>query len=169
VAFPAGQVSILPYNRVVKDLNGRAPEEFLAALKEKFSVTEDASPSPRRKGEVSVYLAGRWYGLLMPPGGVSTGGAIGSLDAALLQEKVLEPLLGIRDIRADKRIDFVGGIRGTAELERRVRSGEMAIAFSLCPTTLEQLMAVADAGQIMPPKSTWFEPKLRSGLFVHTL
>ena len=169
VAFPAGQVRILPYNRVVKDLNGRSPAEFLAALKEKFSVSEDAPPSPHRKGEVSVYVAGRWYGLLIPPGGVATGGAIGSLDAAVLQEKVLEPILGIRDIRTDKRIDFIGGIRGTAELERLVDSGKAAVAFSLYPVSLEELMAVSDANQIMPPKSTWFEPKLRDGLLIHSI
>ena len=169
VAFPANQVRILPYNRVVKDLNGRSPSEFVAALKEKFSVAEDAAPSPHRKGEVSVYVGGRWYGLLIPPGGVATGGAIGSLDAALLQEKVLEPLLGIRDIRTDKRVDFVGGIRGTAELERLVDSGKFAVAFSLYPVSLDELMAVSDANQIMPPKSTWFEPKLRDGLLIHSI
>jgi len=169
VAFPAGQVRILPYNRVVRDLNGRAPGEFLAALKEKISVEEDAPALPRRKGEVSVYLAGRWYGLLIPPGGVSTGGAIGSLDAALLQEKILEPLLGIKDIRTDKRIDFVGGIRGAQELERLVDSGEFAAAFSLYPVTVDDLMAVSDANEVMPPKSTWFEPKLRDGLLIHEI
>ena len=169
VAFPAAQVRILPYNRVVKDLNGRTPAEFLAALKEKFSVAEDAPPAPHRKGEVSVYLEGRWYGLLFPPGGVATGGAIGSLDAELLQEKVLEPLLGIRDIRTDKRVDFIGGIRGAAELERLVDSGKFAVAFSLYPVSLDDLMAVSDANQIMPPKSTWFEPKLRDGLLIHPI
>ena len=169
VAFPAGQVRILPYNRVVRDLNGRGPAEFLAAMKEKFSVSEDAVPSPRRKGEVSFYLAGRWYGFRIPPEGVATGGAIGSLDAALLQEKVLEPLLGIRDIRTDKRVDFIGGIRGTAELERLVDSGKFAVAFSLYPVSLDELMAVSDANQILPPKSTWFEPKLRDGLLIHSI
>ena len=169
VAFPAGQVRILAYNRVVKDLNGRTPAEFLSALEEKFSVAADASPSPRRKGEISVYLAGRWHGLLIPPGGVATGGAIGSLDAAVLQEKVLEPLLGIKDIRTDKRIDFIGGIRGTQELERLVDSGKAAVAFSLYPVSVDDLMAVSDANEIMPPKSTWFEPKLRDGLLVHEI
>jgi uncharacterized protein (DUF1015 family) len=169
VAFPAGQVRILPYNRVVKDLNGRTPEEFLAALKEKFSVEENAPATPRRKGEVSVYLAGRWYGLLIPPGGVETGGAIGSLDAALLQERVLEPLLGIRDIRTDKRIDFVGGIRGPEELERLVGSGQYTLGFSMFPVSLDDLMAVSDANEVMPPKSTWFEPKLRDGLLIHEI
>ncbi len=169
VAFPARQVRILPYNRVVKDLNGRTPEQFLSALGEKFSVRPDVSPSPRRKGELSVYLAGRWYGLLIPPGGVGTGGAIASLDAALLQEKILEPLLGIKDIRTDKRIDFVGGIRGTEELERLVDAGKAAVAFSLHPVSLDDLMAVSDANEIMPPKSTWFEPKLRDGLLIHEI
>ena len=169
VAFPAGEVRILPYNRIVKELNGRTPEEFLQALREKFSLTPDASPSPRRKGELSVYLAGRWYGLRIPPGGVATGGAISSLDAALLQETILEPLLGIKDIRTDKRIDFVGGIRGTKELERLVDSGKAAVAFSLYPVSLDDLMAVSDANEIMPPKSTWFEPKLRDGLLIHEI
>jgi uncharacterized protein (DUF1015 family) len=169
VAFPAGEVRILPYNRVVKELNGRTSEEFLSALEEKFSVRPDASPSPRRKGEISVYLAGRWYGLLISPGGVATGGAIASLDAALLQEKILEPLLGIKDIRTDKRIDFVGGIRGTAELERLVDTGKAVVAFSLYPVSLDDLMAVSDANEIMPPKSTWFEPKLRDGLLIHEI
>ena len=169
VAFPAGEVRILPYNRVVKELNGRTPEEFLQALREKFALTADASPSPRRKGEISVYLAGRWHGLLIPPGGAATGGAISSLDAALLQEKILEPLLGIKDIRTDKRIDFVGGIRGTKELERLVDTGKAAVAFSLYPVSLDDLMAVSDANEIMPPKSTWFEPKLRDGLLIHEI
>jgi uncharacterized protein (DUF1015 family) len=169
VAFPAGQVRILPYNRVVKDLNGRTPAEFLSALEENFSVLPDAPPSPRRKGELSVYLAGRWYGFQIPPGGVATGGAIASLDAALLQEKILEPLLGIKDIRTDKRIDFIGGIRGTEELERLVDTGKAAVAFSLFPVSVEDLMAVSDANEIMPPKSTWFEPKLRDGLLIHEI
>jgi len=169
VAFPAGQVRILPYNRVVRDLNGRTPEQFLAALKEKFPVSEDVPARPARKGDIGVYVAGRWYGLRIPPGGVATGGAISSLDAALLQERVLEPVLGIKDIRTDKRIEFVGGIRGTAELERLVDSGRFAAAFSLHPVSLDDLMAVSDANQIMPPKSTWFEPKLRDGLLIHEI
>ena len=114
-------------------------------------------------------MAGRWYGLRIPPGGVATGGAISSLDAALLQDKILEPLLGIKDIRTDKRIEFVGGIRGTAELERLVDSGKSAVAFSLYPVSLDDLMAVSDANEIMPPKSTWFEPKLRDGLLIHEI
>jgi uncharacterized protein (DUF1015 family) len=169
VAFPAGQVRILPYNRVVKDLGGRTPEEFLSALKERFFVVENAPASPPRKGEASLYLAGRWYGFSLASGGSPARAAIGSLDAALLQEKLLEPLLGIRDIRTDKRIEFVGGIRGTAELERLVDSGEFAAAFSLFPVSLDELMAVSDANEIMPPKSTWFEPKLRDGLLIHEI
>jgi uncharacterized protein (DUF1015 family) len=169
VAFPAGQVRILPYNRVVKDLHGRTPGQFLEALREKFSVSPDAAPSPGRKGEISIYVAGKWHGLRIPPGGVATGGAIASLDAALLQEKILEPLLGIKDIRTDKRIEFVGGIRGTAELERLVDSGRFAAAFSLYPVSLDDLMAVSEANEIMPPKSTWFEPKLRDGLLIHEI
>ncbi len=169
VAFPAGQVRILPYNRVVKDLQGRSPEQFLAALREKFPVLADAPPAPARKGDVSVYVAGRWHGILIPPGGAVAGRAIASLDAALLQERILEPLLGIKDIRTDKRIEFVGGIRGTSELERLVDSGKFAAAFSLYPVSPDDLMAVSDANEIMPPKSTWFEPKLRDGLLIHEI
>src|SRR6266536_607462 len=148
---------------------GRLAEKFLEALREQFSVRPDASPSPARRGEISIYLAGRWYGLVIPPGGAATGGAISSLDAALLQEKILEPLLGIKDIRTDKRVDFIGGIRGTQELERLVDSGKFAVAFSLFPVSLDDLMAVSDANEIMPPKSTWFEPKLRDGLLIHEI
>jgi uncharacterized protein (DUF1015 family) len=124
---------------------------------------------PERPGVFCLYLRGAWYRLELDPATVDRTDPIGSLDVSLLQDRVLGPILGVGDPRTDKRIDFVGGIRGTAELERRVDSGEMAIAFSLYPTSLEQLMAVSDAGQVMPPKSTWFEPKLRSGLFVHEL
>lgn len=169
VLFPAGQARILPYNRTVRDLNGRTPEQFLSALKEKFSVSEDAPASPRRKGEIAVRLDGRWFGLLLPPGGTATTDPITTLDVSVLQERVLEPLLGIRDVRTDKRIDFVGGIRGTQELERLVQSGQAAAAFSMFPVSLEELMAISDAGQIMPPKSTWFEPKLRDGLLIHEI
>jgi len=169
VLFPANQVRILPYNRVVTDLNGRTPEQFLGALKEKFSVSEDAPASPRRKGEIALRLDGRWYGLLLPPGGAATADPITTLDVSVLQERVLEPLLGIRDVRTDKRIDFVGGIRGTAELERLVHSRRAAAAFSMFPVSLEELMAISDAKEIMPPKSTWFEPKLRDGLLIHEI
>ncbi len=167
VSFPAGQLRILPYNRVVKDLADRTPQAFLAELAKRFRVHEAAPPSPARKGDVSVYLAGRWYGTELPA--PSGGSAIASLDADRLQRAVLEPLLGIGDVRTDKRIDFVGGIRGTAELEKLVDTGEAAAAFSLHPVSLEELMAVSDANEIMPPKSTWFEPKLRDGLLIHEI
>jgi uncharacterized protein (DUF1015 family) len=132
----------------------------------KLSRTED--PVPPKPGTFCVYLGGAWHRLELDPHGIDRSDPIGSLDVSLLQERVLGPVLGIGDPRTDKRIDFVGGIRGTEELERRVNSGNAAIAFSLYPTTIDQLIAVSDAGAIMPPKSTWFEPKLRSGLFVHT-
>ncbi|MGH9367474.1 MAG: DUF1015 domain-containing protein, partial [Thermoanaerobaculia bacterium] len=167
VVFPAGQLRILPYNRVVRDLAGRTPEAFLAELARFCPAREGAPACPARKGEVSVYLSGRWHRLELPkPAGA---GAIVSLDADLLQRHVLEPLLGIKDVRTDKRIDFVGGIRGTGELEKLVDSGAAAVAFSMYPVSLEELMAVSDTGQIMPPKSTWFEPKLRDGLLIHEI
>ena len=169
VLFPADQLRILPYNRLVRDLKGRTPTEVLERLGRlgKLTATEDATPD--RTGVFCVYLDRRWHRLELDPAGIDRSDPIASLDVSLLQDRVLSPILGIGDPRTDKRIDFVGGIRGTAELERRVSSGEMAIAFSLYPTTLDQLMAVSDAGHVMPPKSTWFEPKLRSGLFVHQL
>ena len=168
VLFPSDHLRILPYNRLVRDLGGRSPSDVLQALSEvgRVSPTEVAEPSG--PGTFGVYLAGSWHRVQLHPDVIPTDDPIGSLDVSLLQDLVLAPMLGISDPRTDKRIDFVGGIRGTAELERRVDSGEMAIAFSLFPTTVDQLMAVSDAGAIMPPKSTWFEPKLRSGLFVHT-
>jgi uncharacterized protein (DUF1015 family) len=167
--FPADQLRILPYNRLVRDLMGQTPAEVLDRLGRlgKLTATKDATPG--RSGVCCVYLDGRWHRLELDPEGIDRSDPIASLDVSLLQNRVLSPILGIGDPRTDKRIDFVGGIRGTAELERRVSSGEMAIAFSLHPTTLDQLMAVSDAGHVMPPKSTWFEPKLRSGLFVHEL
>jgi uncharacterized protein (DUF1015 family) len=167
VTFPAGQLRILPYNRVVRDLAGRAPEEFRAELGRRFRLISGAPASPSRKGEVGVYLAGAWYALELPlPQGA---GPIEALDADRLQRAVLEPLLGIGDVRTDKRIDFVGGIRGTAALEEKVNSGEAAVAFSMFPVSLEELLAVSDANEIMPPKSTWFEPKLRDGLLIHEI
>jgi uncharacterized protein (DUF1015 family) len=169
VLFPSEQLRILPYNRVVRDLNGQTPAEVLERLRAVGRVTESTSPEPDRAGTFGVYLAGRWYRLALDPAGIDRSDPIASLDVALLQDRVLGPILGIGDPRTDQRIDFVGGIRGCAELARRVDSGEVAIAFALYPTSLEQLMAVSDAGQVMPPKSTWFEPKLRSGLFVHEL
>jgi uncharacterized protein (DUF1015 family) len=161
VAFPDSQLRILPYNRVVKDLGGRSAEEFLAALRAKLPVSDSAAPSPVRRGEVSVYVGGRWYGLRL--------GDPAELDVTLLQERVLDPILGIRDIRTDPRIDFVGGARGTAALEKAVDDGRAAAAFSLYPVSIEDLMRIADADGIMPPKSTWFEPKLRDGLLIHEI
>jgi uncharacterized protein (DUF1015 family) len=167
--FPAGQLAILPYNRVVRDLAAKSPTEVLRELSRVGRVTATAQPTPLRPGSFCFYLEGSWHLLELDEQSIDRRDPIGSLDVSLLQDRVLSPILGIGDPRTDKRIDFVGGIRGTEELERRVDSGEMAIAFSLYPTTLEQLMAVSDAGAVMPPKSTWFEPKLRSGLFVHEL
>ncbi len=167
VTFPAGQLRILPYNRVVKDLNGRAPEAFLEELRRRVGVREAGPASPARRGEVSLYLAGRWWTLELPA--PSGAGAIASLDAERLQRHVLDPVLGIRDVRTDKRIDFVGGIRGTSELETLVDSGKATAAFSMFPVSLEELMAISDANEIMPPKSTWFEPKLRDGLLIHEI
>ena len=168
VVFPAGQLRILPYNRTVKDLNGRSPEEFVSELKRTFSVVENSSPAPTRKGDVGFYIAGRWYGMRLAadPNAI---GPISSLDVSLLQERVLQPLLGIRDVRTDKRIDFIGGIRGTRELERLVDSGRAAMAFSMYPVSIQDLMRISDANEIMPPKSTWFEPKLRDGLLIHEI
>jgi uncharacterized protein (DUF1015 family) len=169
VLFPAEQLRILPYNRLVRDLAGQEPTEVLARLSRVGPVTVTETPEPSHPASFGVFLMKRWYRLELDEATIDRSDPIASLDVSLLQDRVLGPILGVRDPRTDERIDFVGGIRGTAELERRVRSGEMAIAFALYPTTVEQLMAVSDAGKIMPPKSTWFEPKLRSGLFVHTL
>ncbi len=169
VLFPASQLQILPYNRVVKDLNGLSPDEVLKRLGEVGSLSPTDNPTPSQPGTVCVYLNKSWHQLTFDPASIDHSDPIGSLDVSLLQERVLEPILGVGDPRTDKRIDFVGGIRGTAELEQRVNSGEMAIAFSMYPTTIEQLMAVSDANHVMPPKSTWFEPKLRSGLLIHSL
>jgi uncharacterized protein (DUF1015 family) len=169
VLFPAEQLRILPYNRVVSDLAGMGAHELLAGLAHVGHVTITDNPAPSEPGAFCFFLKNAWYRMELDQRTIDRSDPIASLDVSLLQDRVLGPVLGIDDPRTDKRIDFVGGIRGPAELERRVRSGEMAIGFSLYPTTLDQLMAVSDAGQIMPPKSTWFEPKLRSGLFVHTL
>jgi len=167
VAFPDNQTQILPYNRVVKDLAGQTPEAFLAALKARVQVAA-GTPSPTKKGEVGMYLGGRWYTLRLD---AAAGAAdVGStLDVSLLQEQVLSPLLNVGDPRVDKRIDFVGGIRGTAELEKLVNGGRAAVAFSMFPVGVNDLMRIADAGEIMPPKSTWFEPKLRDGLLTHLI
>lgn len=168
VLFPHNQLRIMDYNRVVRDLGGCSQEEFLAALAKRFEVAPTDSPRPTAAHHFGMFLAGRWYRLVARPGTFPADDPVRSLDAAILQENLLAPELGIADPRTDKRIDFVGGIRGLEELEKRVREG-WAVAFALHPVTLEQLMAVADAGQVMPPKSTWFEPKLRSGLLVRTL
>jgi uncharacterized protein (DUF1015 family) len=165
VIFPAGELKILPYNRHVVDLQGATPDAFLAKVKATFGLEEGAAPSPTAGGRVSMYLGGKWYGLRCPVD--PEADPVSRLDVSVLQDKLLAPLLGIDDPRTSKRIDFVGGIRGTGELVNRV-DAQGGVAFSMYPTTVAQLMAIADAGQIMPPKSTWFEPKLRSGLFVHT-
>ncbi len=169
VIFPDTQMKILPYNRVVRDLNGLGPAAFRARLAETFAVTPGGPKAPARGREYAMYLEGRWHGLAAKPGTFDPADPIGSLDVSILQRNLLAPLLGIADPRTDKRIDFVGGIRGTAELERRVDSGAFRVAFSLFPTTIEQLFSVADAGKTMPPKSTWFEPKLKDGLVVHMI
>ena len=168
VAFPHDQMQILPYNRTVKDLAGRSADEFLEALRQQFPVVEGPAV-PRRKGEVSMYLAGRWYTIDMSRATPEDESRASGLDVALLQRHVLERLLGIGDIRTDKRVDFVGGARGTDALQRAVDSGGAAVAFSMHPVTIDDLMAISDAGGIMPPKSTWFEPKLRDGLLVHLI
>jgi len=165
VLFPASEVKILPYNRIVSDLNGLAPAAFLERVREVFGLEGGAPPSPGSAGRISLYQGGRWYGLHCPPDPAAD--PVAGLDVSALQSKLLSPVLGIDDPRTDKRIDFVGGIRGPEELARRVDAGGGA-AFSLHPVSVGQLFNIADAGQIMPPKSTWFEPKLRSGLFIHT-
>ena len=169
VLFPASQLKILAYNRVVKDLQSQTVEQFLARLKEGHQVTPTKNPSPESPGSWCLYVDNQWYSIRVPQDQIDGSDPINSLDVALLENRVLRPMLGIADVRTDSRVDFVGGIRGTEELERLVDSGKWACAFSMYPTSIEQLLAVADAGEIMPPKSTWFEPKLRSGLFVHEL
>jgi len=168
VLFPDNQLQIFPYNRIVRDLDEMSVEEFLARVRENFTVTENAFTSPPRRGEWSMYFEGRWYGLALPEGNRSAG-VVESLDVSILQERLLDPILGIKDVRTDKRIEFVGGIRGIGELEHLVNAGKAAAAFSLYPTTIEDLLRVSDAGDIMPPKSTWFEPKLRDGLLSHEI
>jgi uncharacterized protein (DUF1015 family) len=167
VAFPDNQLQVLPYNRIVKDLGHFTPDSLLDQLRQQFTVT-DGPATPRQRGEVAMFLDGRWHTLQLgeTPGGLSPAQR---LDVSRLQDAVLTPLLGIGDVRSDKRIDFVGGARGTQELERAVASGHAAIAFSLFPVSVDDLMSVCDAGGIMPPKSTWFEPKLRDGLLSHVI
>jgi uncharacterized protein (DUF1015 family) len=167
VLFPASQLQVLPYNRAVHDLNGLSRDAFLAAVRDRFAITPNAAPRPAEPGLCSLYLDGAWYGVrLVPDPGAD---ALASLDVSVLQDRLLAPVLGITDPRTSSRIDFIGGIRGPDELARLVDSGKAAVAFSLHPVTVGQLMAISDAGQTMPPKSTWFEPKLRSGLLLHTI
>ena len=167
VAFPDNQMQVLPYNRVVKDLASYSPQSLLAKLREQ-GVVKEGPARPARKGEVAMFLDGKWHTLVLGagPGDVSPADR---LDASRLQDTVLTPLLGIGDVRTDKRVDFIGGARGTSELERLVNSGQAAVAFSLYPVSVDDLMQVCDAGGIMPPKSTWFEPKLRDGLLSHVI
>lgn len=167
VMFPANELAILAYNRVVADLNGLTPDQVASRLAEVGTLEPTANPIPQRPGQLCIYLAGNWHQFTFPADSIDYTDPINSLDVALLQSRILEPILGVGDPRTDKRIAFVGGIRGTAELEKLVNTGAAAVAFSMYPTSIEQLMSVSDAGAIMPPKSTWFEPKLRSGLFVH--
>lgn len=171
VCFPGSQLKIMDYNRVVKDLNGLDPEEFKQALKTDFVLQDQGSEvfRPTKLHEFSMYLGGHWYSLQAKEGRYNDSDPIGVLDVTILSNLVLDKLLGIKDLRTDKRIDFVGGIRGLGELSSRVDSGEMQVAFALYPVSMEQLMAIADSGNIMPPKTTWFEPKLRSGLAIHSL
>jgi uncharacterized protein (DUF1015 family) len=170
VLFPHRQMTILDYNRVVRDLNGRKPEALIDALRRNFAVSVAEQPvRPRASGEFGMFVAGRWYRLTIDPKLVPANDPTGRLPVTLLARHVLEPLFGIADQRTDKRIDFVGGARGLGELERRVAAGEMQAAFALYPTQMTDLMAVADAGLIMPPKSTWFEPKLADGMLSHVL
>jgi len=181
VCFPDNQLNIIDYNRVVKDLNGLTIEQFLEALKEDFDIEERPTPDPSLKGkefdyakpkklhEFSLYLDGKWYSLTAKEGRYDDSDPIGVLDVTISSRLILDKILGIKDLRSDKRIDFVGGIRGLGELERRVDSGEMKMALALYPVTMQQIIDIADSGNIMPPKTTWFEPKLRSGLVVHEL
>ena len=171
VCFQASQLTILDYNRVVKDLNGLSSAEFLAALGKNFEVEQkgEAEYRPRRLHEFSLYLDGRWYSLTAKPGTFDDTDPIGVLDVDISSRLILDEILGIKDLRSDKRIDFVGGLRGLGELKRRVDSGEMRMALALYPVTMKQIMDIADSGKIMPPKATWFEPKLRSGLVIHKL
>ncbi|HNT92088.1 MAG: DUF1015 domain-containing protein [Bacteroidales bacterium] len=171
VIFPDDQLKIFDYNRVVRDLNGMTPSQLLEKLQESFDIREKGTRTyrPRRLHNFGMYLNGRWYSLTARKGTYNDDDPIGVLDVTILTEKVLVPLLDIQDLRRSKRIDFVGGIRGLGELKRRVDSGEMKVAFALYPVSMQQLITIADTGNIMPPKTTWFEPKLRSGLVIHRL
>jgi uncharacterized protein (DUF1015 family) len=171
VVFPDNQLKIIDYNRLVKDLNGLTPEQLLDRLKVDFTVEAQGKGvyTPDRLHRFGMYLAGQWYSLVARPGTYDDSDPIGVLDVTILSDRVLDKILGIKNLRTDKRVDFVGGIRGLGELQRRVDSGEMAVAFALYPVSMQQLIDIADTGNIMPPKTTWFEPKLRSGLVIHSL
>lgn len=171
VCFPANQLTIIDYNRVVKDLNGLTTAQFLDALKENFVVEEKGADiyKPNKLHNFSLYLDGKWYSLTAKEGTYNDNDPIGVLDVTISSNLILDKILGIKDLRSDKRIDFVGGIRGLGELKKRVDSGEMKVALALYPVSMKQLMDIADSGNIMPPKTTWFEPKLRSGLVIHKL
>ena len=180
VCFPENQLNIIDYNRVVKDLNGLTEKEFLDKLQEDFEVEAYPLPLPEGKGDYtalkpkglhnfSLYLGGKWYSLTAKEGRYNDNDPIGVLDVTISSNLILDKILGIKDLRSDKRIDFVGGIRGLGELEQRVDSGEWKMALALHPVTMKQIIDIADSGNIMPPKTTWFEPKLRSGLVVHEL
>ena len=168
--FPSNQLHIMDYNRVITDLNGLSTEDFLQKLEANFNIEKkDSAYRPEALHHMGLYLNKQWYKLSAKPGSIDETDAIAVLDISILQKNILEPILGIKDQRTDKRIDFVGGIRGLGELEKRVDSGDMALAISLYPVSIEQLFAVADSGEVMPPKSTWFEPKLRDGLLTHLI
>jgi uncharacterized protein (DUF1015 family) len=171
VCFPANQLTIIDYNRVVKDLNGLSETEFLAKLSKSFVVEEKGTEiyKPASLHNFALYLGGKWYSLTAKQGTYNDSDPIGVLDVTISSNLILDEVLGIKDLRSDKRIDFVGGIRGLGELKQRVDSGEMKVALALYPVTMKQLMDIADSGNIMPPKTTWFEPKLRSGLVIHKL
>jgi len=171
VCFPDNQLNIIDYNRVVKDLNGLTDEQFITALEENFVVEKKGADiyKPNRLHNFSLYLSGNWYSLTAKPGRYDDNDPIGVLDVTISSDLILDKILGIKDLRSDKRIDFVGGIRGLGELKRRVDNGEMRVALALYPVTMQQIIDIADSGNIMPPKTTWFEPKLRSGLVIHAL
>jgi uncharacterized protein (DUF1015 family) len=170
VTFPESHLRIIDYNRVVKDLNGLSEEEFLVALQEDFVVEKEGSEiyKPQALHNFSMYLGGEWYSLTAKEGRYNDADPIGVLDVTILSNLVLDKILGIKDLRTSKRIDFVGGIRGLGELQKRVDEGEMKVAFALYPVSMRQLIDIADTGNIMPPKTTWFEPKLRSGIVIHS-
>jgi len=170
VLFPDTQLRVMDYNRAVKDLNGLTPDQYLKKISSSFAVSKDfTARSPQKLHDFGMYLGGKWYKITIKNGMYNESDPVASLDAAILQEHLLDPILGIKDPRIDDRIKFIGGIRGMDELEKSVNKDGFAVAFSLYPTTMEQIIKVADAGAIMPPKSTWFEPKLRSGMFVHEI